>query len=167
MRKRKNSLFAAGATGLAIGGAAALVIGCGTTRTVTVPGPAVTQTVPGPTVTQTVTASPPPPAAGSTLLTSAGMGTETTHSFTVGGSGDYIVSWTFANNDSQGDGGDNFIVNESTSGSGMDDSALSLPNVIQTSGTGSTEVDGDAGAHTFSVQADPTCNWTIRVVSAP
>jgi hypothetical protein len=163
--------------------------GCGATKTVTntVAGP----TVAGPTVTQTVTAGPtkivtkvkdvpgptiikttikdvptPQPTEG-VLMDASGTGTSTTKSFTVGGSGDYVVYWTFSNNDSQGDGGDNYIVSESTAGSGQDSDALSLPNVIQTSGSGNTEVDGDPGSHVFSVQADPTCSWTIKVVSAP
>jgi hypothetical protein len=159
--------------------------GCGAsavTKTVAVPGPSITKTViagptkivyktkdvPGPTkiVTKTVTVPTPQPTEG-VLLDASGTGTSTTKSFTVGGSGDYVVYWTFSNNDSQGDGGDNYIISESTAGSGQDSDALSLPNVIQTSGNGNTEVDGDTGSHVFSVQSDPTCDWTIKVVSAP
>jgi hypothetical protein len=111
--------------------------------------------VPGPTkiVTQIKDVPVPPPTEG-TLLNFTGSGTEVTPSFTVAGSGDYVVSWTFSGNDSQGNGGDNFVVSENTAGSGQDTNALSLPNVIQTSGS-------------FSVQADPTCAWTLTVKSAP
>ena len=157
--------------------------GCGATKTVTntVAGPTVTQTVtacltkivtkvkdvPGPTVVKTTIKTVPTPApTEGVLLDASGTGTSSTQSFTVGGDGDYTVSWTFSNN-SQGDGGDNFIVDENTAGSGDDSNALSLPNVIQTSGSGNTTVSGDTGVHTFSVQADQTCSWTIKVVSAP
>jgi hypothetical protein len=140
------------------------------TKVVTVPGPArtVIKDVPGPTkiVTQIKDVPVPPPTEG-TLLNFTGSGTEVAPSFNVAGSGDYIVSWTFSGNDSQGTGGDNFIVSENTAGSGQDSNALSLPNVIQSSGSGNTEVDGDTGSHTFSVQADPTATWTMKVVSAP
>jgi hypothetical protein len=40
-----------------------------------------------------------------------------------------------------------------------------LPNDIGISGSGNTGVTGDAGTHTFNVQADGS--WTIQVVSAP
>ena len=128
--------------------------GCGATKTVTntVAGPTVAgPTVAGPTVTQTVTAGPtkivtkvkdvpgptiikttikdvptPQPTEG-VLMDASGTGTSTTKSFTVGGSGDYVVYWTFSNNDSQGDGGDNYIVSESTAGSGQDSSLGMVP----------------------------------------
>jgi hypothetical protein len=177
---KQRVTLAIGVGGMLLAGA-----GCAATKTVThtVAGPTVTATktvpvpgetkdvaVPGPTkiVTKTTIKTVPTPApTEGTLLNFTGTGTEVTPSFTVAGSGDYIVSWTYSGNDSQGTGGDNFIVSESTAGSGQDSSALSLPNDIQTSGSGNTEVDGDTGSHTFSVQADPTCSWTIKVVSAP
>ena len=140
------------------------------TKTVTVPGPArvVVKDVPGPTkyITKVKDVPVPPPTEG-TLLNFTGSGTSSTPTFTVAGDGDYIVSWTFSGNDSQGTGGDNFIVGENTAGSGQDTNALSLPNVIQASGSGNTTVSGDQGVHTFSVQADQGATWTIKVVSAP
>lgn len=163
MNKRIIVGIAGAATAVAIVGSTAA---CGTTKTVNTitPGPTVTQTVPAPTITQTVTASPPPPATGSKLLDFSGTGTEETPSFNAGGSGDYTVSWTFSGNDQQGDGGDNFIMSED---GGNDVNALSLPNVIQTDGSGNTGVTNDPGAHTFNVQADDGSSWTVEVVSAP
>ncbi len=137
------------------------------TKTVTIPGPTKTviKAVPGPT--KTVTAAPPAasaPAAGSTLLDFSGSGTQQTPSFTSSSSGDYTVSWTFSGNDTQVPGGDNFIMQED---GGSDVNALSLPNVIQTSGQGSTGVTGDTGSHSFNVTADQGSSWTIKVISAP
>jgi hypothetical protein len=162
-----KKIIAGGASAIALIATATALTACtGTAKTVTVttPGPTVTQTVPGPTVTKTVPA--PVPTEG-TLLHFTGSGQESTGSFTVGGSGDYTVSWTYSNNDSTGDGGDNFIVNENTAGSGQDDNALSLPNDIQASGHGNTQIDGDTGSHSFSVQADQSAVWTLTVKSAP
>jgi hypothetical protein len=135
-----------------------------------VPGPVTTKTlikdVPGPTVIKTVIKTVPTPApTEGTLLDYSGNGTEETPSFTVSGDGDYTVSWTFSGNDSQGDGADNFIVTED--GGNDLNASDDLPNVIQTSGSGNTGVTSDTGSHTFDVQADPTCSWTIKVVSAP
>jgi hypothetical protein len=172
-----------------LGGGSLGVTACGSTTTVVerVPGPVVTKIVtqvktvdvpvpsktaiktvikdvPGPTVTKVRTVPTPAPTQG-TLLDFSGTGTEETSRFTVGGDGDYTVSWTFSGNDSSGDGGDNFIVQED--GGNDQNASLDLPNVIQTSGSGNTGVSGDAGTHTFDVQSDDSCSWTIKVVSAP
>jgi hypothetical protein len=84
-----------------------------------------------------------------------------TPAFNVPPSGDYIVSWTFSGNDTDGvQGGDNFIIaTTSTAGAGGD-----LPNDIATSGSGSTEITSDSGTDSFNVQA--TGSWTITVKSA-
>lgn len=182
MRSR-SSLIASAVLSAAVIGSTVALTACGTTSTVTktVAGPTVVKTVPVPGETKTIIKTvpgptkivtrikdvPTPAPTEGTLMNASGSGESSTKSFTVGGSGDYVVSWTFSNNDSSGDGGDNFIVNESTAGSGDDANALSLPNVIQTSGSGNTEVDGDTGTHTFSVQADQGASWTLKVVSAP
>lgn len=144
--------------------------GCTRTDTVhattTVPvGVTATQDVPGPTVTQTVTqtVSPPPPPAGSAVGTWSGSGSSVTPSFNVPASGDYILSWAFSGNDSGGTGGDNFIINNTN----QNNLATSMPNLIQTSGSGSTEVTGASGTDSFNVQSDQTCSWTLKVVSAP
>jgi hypothetical protein len=152
------------ATGLVGAGLAVSIGACSSTSTVTrtVPGPTVTATVQvaGPTVTQT--ASAPPPAAGTRLGSWSGSGNQVTPAFNAPASGDYIVSWTFSGNDADGvSGGDNFIVSANDSGA----EALSLPNVIATSGSGSTEVTDASGTENFNVQA--TGSWTITVTSAP
>jgi len=115
--------------------------------------------VPGPTITKTVPAPPPP--AGTVIGTWSGTGNQVTPAFNPTPSGNYIVKWTFSGN-ADSYGGSNFAI------STTDQSAegLGLPNVIQSSGSGSTEVTGATGAsESFNVQA--TGSWTITVVSAP
>jgi hypothetical protein len=69
---------------------------------------------------------------------------------------------TFSGN-TTGYGGDNFIVNPTDSNV----NALSTPNDIATSGSGSTEVTQDPGpTDAFNVQADDGDTWTIKVVAA-
>jgi hypothetical protein len=150
------------AAGLAVALGAGIGIGAvGHTKTVT---KTVTNTVvsasPSPV---TVTVSPPPPPPESTIFTTTGSGNQATKTFTAGGDGDYIVYWTFSNNDAGGTGGDNFIVNEDN---GNDANVEGLPNVVQASGSGSTEATDDAGTHFFDVQADQTATWTITVKTA-
>jgi hypothetical protein len=162
-RKGVKSVTCA-ATGLVCAGLAISIGACSSTSTVThtVPGPTVTATVQvaGPTVTQT--ASAPPPAAGTKLGSWSGSGNQVTPAFNAPASGDYIVSWTFSGNDADGiSGGDNFIISATDSGA----DALSLPNAIATSGSGSTEVTDASGTESFNVQA--TGSWTITVTSAP
>lgn len=140
------------------------------TKTVSVPGPTktvnhnVVKDVPGPTKTviKTVTVPAPPPPAGAKVATFNGTGTETTPAFNVPSSGDYIVAWSFSNNDQQGDGGDNFIM--AATSQSVD--TISLPNDIATSGHGSTEVTGDSGSDSFNVQADDTASWTVTITAA-
>jgi hypothetical protein len=149
-----QEIIAAGAVTLAAIGIGA----CSSTVTKTV---IVTKTVtvPGPTITQTV--SPPPPPAGSKLDTFHGTGNQVTPAFNAPSSGDYIVSWTYSGNDTDGaSGGDNFSISATDSSA----DALGLPNTIGTSGSGSTEVTGASGVETFNVQA--TGSWTITITSA-
>jgi hypothetical protein len=156
-------------------GAAAGLAACGTARTVAVPGPTVTRTVtrvvkvPGPPVkviTRTVIKDVPTPApTEGTLLNYSGQGTSETPSFTAGGSGDYTVTWTYSGNNDSSFGSStatNFSIQED---GGNDFKSTSLPNDIAASGSGNTGVFGDAGRHTFNVQA--TGSWTVKVVSAP
>ena len=162
-RKQRIKPFAYAATGLAGIGLAISIGACSGTSTIirTVPGPTVTATVQvaGPTVTET--ASAPPPAAGTKLGSWSGSGNQVTPAFNAPASGDYIVAWTFSGNDADGaSGGDNFIISANDSSA----EALSLPNVIATSGSGSTEVTGASGSESFNVQA--TGSWTITVTSA-
>jgi hypothetical protein len=167
-KSRKQRIGATSVTSAAtalVGAGLAISIGaCGSTSTVTrtVPGPTVTATVQvaGPTVTQTAPA--PQPAAGTRLGSWSGSGNQVTPAFNAPDSGDYVVSWTFSGNDADGaSGGDNFIISANDSGA----DALSLPNVIATSGSGSTEVTQASGTESFNVQA--TGSWTITVTSAP
>ena len=158
-------------TGAGFAGLVALIAVAGAIGSSHHPAPAPTSSiVPAPKhdVAGQIANTAPAPAASPpftpvTLLKFSGSGTEVTPSFTATGNGDYIVYWTFAGNDSSGIGGDNFIMNED---GGRDFNALGLPNDIQASGSGSTEVTDDAGMHTFNVQADQTADWTVKVVSA-
>lgn len=149
---------------IAVGAVALVALGvaaCGSTKTVTVPGPTVvrTVTVPGPTVTVTVSAPPPP--AGTVTSTFHGTGNQVTPAFNAPASGDYIVKWTFSGNDADGaSGGDNFNISATDSSA----DALGLPNTIGTSGSGSTEVTGASGVESLNVQA--TGSWTITITSA-
>lgn len=161
---RKLALVLAGVLAAAVLLGIGIAIGSAGKTTVHEAGKTVVKTVPGPVVTKTV--APAPPAAGTTLLDFSGKGSEVTPAFSVSGDGDYILSWTFSGNDSSGTpDGDNFIVNENDPNS--DGFAANLPNLIQSSGSGSTGVNGDTGTHSFSVQADAGCTWTLKVVTAP
>jgi hypothetical protein len=140
------------------------IAACSSTSTITrtIPGPTVSVTVqvPGPTVTQTVSA--PPPAAGTKMGSWSGTGNQVTPAFNAPASGNYIVKWTFSGNDTDGTpGGDNFSIGATDSAA----NALGLPNVIETSGSGSTEVTEASGTESFNVQASGS--WTITVTSAP
>jgi hypothetical protein len=156
----RGTLILAGTLGTGIGIGAVSASPTAATHAVT--RPAAVTTVPGPAVT--VTVSPPAPAAGTVLLKDTGSGTRVTPSFTAGGSGDYIVSWSFSGNSDGFGGGSNFIMGEDGA---TDANALSLPNDIAVQGSGSTEIEGDAGAHTFNVRAADGSTWTVKVVSAP
>jgi hypothetical protein len=135
------------------------------TVTKDVPGPLrtitkkVTVKVPGPTVYKTryVPASQGP--TGTTIASYSGSGNQNTGSFAVPSDGNYIVKWSYSNNDQDGQGS-NFIVND-TNNSGE---AGSEPNDIAGSGSGSTEDTGMTGNQSFNVTA--VGNWTITVISA-
>jgi hypothetical protein len=117
-------------------------------------------TVPGPAVTKTVQAAPPP--AGTVIGTWSGTGNQVTPAFNAPANGDYVVSWTYSNNNDPSLGGaTNFAITATDSNA----TALGLPNDIAASGSGSTEVTGASGVESFNVQA--AGSWTIKVVSAP
>jgi hypothetical protein len=156
--------LARAATGILGAGLAACTGACSSTTTVirAIPGPPAIATVQvaDPTVTQTVSAPPPPP--GTKIGSWSGAGNQVTPAFHPPSSGDYIIAWSFSGNDTDGaSGGDNFIISDTDSAA----VALSLPNTIATSGSGSAEVTGASGSESFNVQATGT--WTITVVSAP
>jgi hypothetical protein len=133
------------------------------TATKTIAGPTVYQTIPGPavtqTATQTVTASPPAPAAGSTLLTASGSGAYTTKQFTVGGSGNWDVQWTYS------EGGFGQSVNFSINADNGSDFNFTDPNQLGTGGSGVVHVYNDAGTHYLTISSEGS--WTIKVVTAP
>jgi hypothetical protein len=156
--------LACAAIGIVGAGLAVATGACSSTNTVTrtIPGPTVTATVQvaGPTVTQTVSAPPPP--VGTKIGSWSGTGNQVTPAFNAPSSGDYIIAWSFSGNDTDGaTGGDNFIISDTDSAA----TALSLPNTIATSGSGSAEVTGASGVESFNVQA--TGSWTITATSAP
>jgi hypothetical protein len=132
----------------------------GGTTAVIKPVPAPVKTVTVPVSAQPAPAKPTP--VDSAVLDYSGSGTAQTPAFTVPG-GDYNVSWTFSGNDGQGAGGDNFIIKED--GGNDLNASDSLPNLIQTSGSGNTGVTGDTGTHSFDVQADSSASWTVKVVA--
>ena len=165
---------------LAIGACGLLAAaGCGTAKTVAVPGPTVVKTVPvpgetkevpvpGPTKTiiktKTVTVQAPPPAPGVVITTFHGSGNEATPHFNVPASGNYTVAWTFSNNQDDSFGSespDNFAISNTGSGEG-----LGLANDIAVSGHGSTEVTDGSGTDSFNVQAGDSSSWTLTVTAA-
>lgn len=132
-----------------------------TTKTITTPGKTVN--VPGPTKTviKTVTVPAPPPAAGTTIATFHGTGSQATAKFNVPSDGNYEVAWTFSGNEDDSFGSSspsNFIISNTGSGEG-----LGLANTIAVSGHGSTVVTDGSGTDQFNVQADGS--WTLTVTA--
>ena len=151
-------LVVAFGAGIGIGAAGSTTKTVAVTKTVTVPSAS-----PSPVV-QTVTVSPPPPAAQTTVLKYTSTGNQATPRFTIGGSGDYTIYWSYSGNlDPQLGQPSNFAITED--GGNDSNSSFGLPNDIKASGSGSTGVSNDAGTHYFNVQAVGT--WTIQVVTAP
>lgn len=133
------------------------------TRQVPVPGETKTVTVkvpvPGPTKTVTVSVPAPPPAPGDVISTYSGNGSQVTPAFNVPDDGDFIVAWSYSGNWDDGQGS-NFIVTDNGSSLG----ALSLPNTIASSGSGSTEVTGANATDSLNVQA--IGHWTLTIRAA-
>lgn len=90
-------------------------------------------------------------------LNTSGSGNGNTERFTVGGSGDYDVDWSYSGNSDS-----NFIIDEDQNGS---DTNFNGPNLIGTSGSGVSHVYSDPGQHFFEVTAQG--DWTIKVVTTP
>lgn len=164
-----KKITAAAGLGIVAIGLGVSTVACSGTQTVTrtTPGPTVTQTqnVPGPTVTETQTVAPPAPPAGTQVGTYTGHGNETTAAFNVPDSGDYVVTWSYSGNvdDSFGDSmADNFSASMTGTGGFSGD----MPNVVQASGSGSTEVTGDSGVESINVEANSAATWTFTVTSA-
>jgi hypothetical protein len=158
--KRAAKITAAVAAGIvlfAVGGFTGSAASTPKTVTVTrtVAGPAVVEHDPGATVT--VTASPPPPAAGTVIRTFSGSGNEVTPKFSVPADGSFTVAWSYyGNSDSYGPS--NFSVTDNGGGFG------DLPNDIAASGSGSTQVNNASAADSLNVQA--AGHWTLTLRAA-
>ncbi len=155
-----NRRFATLAATLATAG----LVATGCSSSAAKPSPAVTvtamQTVPGPETT--VTVSPPPPAAGAKIGHWSGSGNQVTSAFNVPDGGNYIVTWSYyENNDTSfGDSSpSNFSIQNTSDGYGQ------LPNDIAASGSGSTEITGVSGA-TDRFNVASVGHWSITVKAA-
>jgi hypothetical protein len=112
-----------------------------------------------PTPVTPTTAAPTPTAfVPQTLMNISGSGDTTTAQFTVGGSGDYDVIWSY------NVGNDGPTVNFDFAGDGGSDFNLTGPDQLGTGGSGVTHVYGDAGTHYLTVLSEG--DWTIKVVTA-
>ncbi len=100
--------------------------------------------------------SPSPSAsfAAQTLLTVSGSGQYTTQKYTVGGSGDYDIYWTY------GEGAMGSRVNFTISGDGGSDFNVNNPNQLGTGGSGVVHVYSDSGAHYLEIGSEG--NWASR-----
>ena len=93
-----------------------------------------------------------------TLLSISGSGDTTTARFTVGGSGDYDVIWSY------NEGAFGQSVNFNFVGDNGSDLNLTGPNQLGSGGSGVTHVYNDAGTHYLTVLSEG--DWTIKVVTA-
>jgi hypothetical protein len=113
-------------------------------------------------VTSPSAAAPSAPASAAfvpqTLLSVSASGDTTTAQFTVGGSGDYDVIWSY----NEGTFGQS--VNFDFVGDNGRDMNLTGPNQLGSGGSGVTHVYGDAGTHFLTVLSEG--DWTINVVTA-
>ena len=109
-------------------------------------------------------AVPATPAAAfkaATLLDTSGSGNYDSPKFTVGGSGNYDVYWSFTNTD--GSNQSNFALD--ADGMGGDQNFNGPDYGVSPDHSGVTHVYNDAGTHYLTVMAD-ACNWTLKVVTA-
>ena len=103
----------------------------------------------------------PAPAKPRTLLQASGSGNYTTAKFTVGGSGDYDVYWTYkpsADFASQG-----LSANFSVQADNDNDIQFNDPNQLGQGGSGVVHVYGDAGTHYLTITGE--ADWTITVTA--
>jgi hypothetical protein len=94
-----------------------------------------------------------------TLLRAIGGGNYTTQKFTVGGTGDYDVYWTYKPTADFAGQSVNFMVN-ADNGSDLN---FNDPNQLGTGGSGVVHVYGDAGIHYLTITGE--ADWTVTVVS--
>jgi hypothetical protein len=103
----------------------------------------------------------PAPARPQTLLQASGSGNYTTAKFTVGGSGDYDVYWTYkpsADFASQG-----MSANFSVQADNGSDMQFNDPNQLGKGGSGVVHVYGDGGTHYLTITGE--ADWTITVTA--
>jgi hypothetical protein len=128
-----------------------------------IPAAATTPAKPAATTPAKPAAPPrsPAPARPQTLLQASGSGNYTTAKFTVGGSGDYDVYWTYkpsADFASQG-----LSANFSVQADNGNDMQFNDPNQLGKGGSGVVHVYGDAGTHYLTITGE--ADWTITVTA--
>ena len=104
-----------------------------------------------------------PSAKPTTLLRASGSGNYTTAKFTVGGSGDYDVHWTYqptADFASQG-----LSANFSVQANNGTDMQFNDPNQLGNGGSGVVHVYGDAGTHYLTIASEADWRITVRAMS--
>jgi len=104
-----------------------------------------------------------PSAKPTTLLRASGSGNYTTAKFTVGGSGDYDVHWTYqptADFASQG-----LSANFSIQADNGTDMQFNDPNQLGNGGSGVVHVYGDAGTHYLTIASEADWRITVRAMS--
>jgi len=124
--------------------------------------PAMTAPAAPETTTPAKPAAPPAspaPARPQTLLQASGSGNYTTAKFTVGGSGDYDVYWTYKPGADFAGQSVNFMV---TADNGSDLN-FNDPNQLGTGGSGVVHVYGDAGIHYLTITGE--ADWAITVTA--
>lgn len=160
----RNTLLAAGGAVVAIG-----IIGSALGGSKTVPPSAPAPDASSSALSQPSSALAPaqaspsapaqPPFTAQTLLDISGSGSTSTARYTVGGSGDYDIRWSY----SEGSFGES--VNFQIYGDGGSDFNVADPNQLGTGGSGVAHVYDDAGTHYLEINSEG--DWTIKVVTAP
>jgi hypothetical protein len=102
-----------------------------------------------------------PPAKPQTLLQASGSGNYTTAKFTVGGSGDYDVHWTYKPSPDFASQG--MSANFSVQADNGNDMQFNDPNQLGQGSSGVVHVYGDAGSHYLTIASE--ADWTIRVTA--
>lgn len=100
----------------------------------------------------------PPAFAPQVLLTLSGSGSETTERFTIGGSGDWDVYWSY------NEGSTGSTVNFQIFGDGGSDFNFNDPNQLGPGGSGVVHVYSDPGIHYLEVNSEG--GWSIKVMTA-
>ena len=89
----------------------------------------------------------------------SGSGQYQTARYTVGGSGDYDIDWTY------NVGNDGPQVNFQIYGDGGSDFSVTDPNQLGSGGSGVIHVYNDSGAHYLQINSEG--GWTVKVVTTP